>query len=180
MKTHGPDPDTLLGACGWLSERDAVLARAFAAYGVPDWRTGAPDYAVIARMIAFQQITTKAARSIWTRVEAHLGRVGTRPRPAAEARRLGLVHEVVPAAGLDAAVAAELELVLACAPGAVSTTKRLVHYVLRHDEADNLIYTVDRLADFWETEEAREGMQSFFEKRKPAWHRKPAQGGGEP
>ena len=78
MKTHGPDPDTLLGACGWLSERDAVLARAFAAYGVPDWRTGAPDYAVIARMIAFQQITTKAARSIWTRVEAHLGRVGTR------------------------------------------------------------------------------------------------------
>jgi methylglutaconyl-CoA hydratase len=54
-------------------------------------------------------------------------------------------------------------------------TKRLVHYVLRHDEADNLIYTVDRLADFWETEEAREGMQSFFDRRKPAWHRKPAQ-----
>jgi len=46
-----------------------------------------------------------------------------------------------------------------------------VQYVLSHDVADNLIYTVDRLADFWETEEAREGMQSFFEKRKPAWHR---------
>ena len=77
-KKHGPDPDTLLGACGWLSERDAALARAFAAYGVPVWRTGEPDYAVIARMIAFQQITTKAARSIWDRVEAQLGTVSTR------------------------------------------------------------------------------------------------------
>ena len=78
MTKHGPDPDELLGACGWLSERDPALAKAFAAYGVPAWRTGAPDYAVIARMIAFQQITTKAARTIWARVEAHLGEVATR------------------------------------------------------------------------------------------------------
>ena len=72
-----PDPDLLLGACGWLSDRDPALARAFAAYGVPQWRIGAPDYAVIARMIAFQQITTKAAATIWARVEAALGAVST-------------------------------------------------------------------------------------------------------
>jgi methylglutaconyl-CoA hydratase len=51
-------------------------------------------------------------------------------------------------------------------------TKKLVQFVLAHDSADNLIYTVDRLADFWETEEAREGLKSFFEKRAPAWRRK--------
>ena len=72
-----PDPDLLLGACGWLSDRDPALARAFAAYGVPQWRIGAPDYAVIARMIAFQQITTKAAATIWARVETALGAVST-------------------------------------------------------------------------------------------------------
>jgi methylglutaconyl-CoA hydratase len=44
--------------------------------------------------------------------------------------------------------------------------------VLAHDMADNLIYTVDRLADFWETDEAREGLTSFYEKRAPAWRRK--------
>lgn len=72
-----PNSDVLLGACGWLSERDPALAAAFAAYGVPKWRVGQPDYAVIARMIAFQQITTKAARTIWDRVEARLGTVHT-------------------------------------------------------------------------------------------------------
>ncbi|RCX10130.1 enoyl-CoA hydratase-related protein [Extensimonas vulgaris] len=91
---------------------------------------------------------------------------------AAEAQRYGLVHEVVPAAELDQAVNAEIDLALACAPGAVQMTKKLVQYVLAHDMADNLIYTVDRLADFWETDEAREGLTSFYEKRAPAWRRK--------
>jgi methylglutaconyl-CoA hydratase len=93
---------------------------------------------------------------------------------AAEAQRYGLVHEVVTAAELDAAVNAEIDLALACAPGAVQMTKKLVQYVLSHDTPDNLIYTVDRLADFWETEEAREGLTSFFEKRTPSWRRKHA------
>lgn len=88
-----------------------------------------------------------------------------------EAQRYSLIHQVVPGDQLNAAVDAEINLALSCAPGAVTMTKQLVQYVLSHDVADNLIYTVDRLADFWETEEAREGMQSFFEKRKPAWHR---------
>jgi methylglutaconyl-CoA hydratase len=90
---------------------------------------------------------------------------------AAEAQRYGLVHEVVAVAELDNAVNAEIDRALACAPGAVQMTKKLVQFVLAHDTADNLIYTVDRLADFWETEEAREGLASFFEKRAPAWRR---------
>ena len=97
--------------------------------------------------------------------------LNAKPMSATEAQRYGLVHEVVPADQLDAAVNAEIDLALSCAPGAVTMTKKLVQYVLNHDTADNLIYTVDRLADFWETEEAREGMQSFFEKRQPAWRR---------
>jgi methylglutaconyl-CoA hydratase len=97
--------------------------------------------------------------------------LNAKPMSPDEAQRYGLVHQVVPGDQLDAAVDAEIDLALSCAPGAVTMTKQLVQYVLSHDVADNLIYTVDRLADFWETEEAREGMQSFFEKRKPAWHR---------
>ncbi len=98
--------------------------------------------------------------------------LNAKPMSAAEACRLGLVHEVVASTDLDAAIGKELDLALSCGPGAVAMTKRLAQYVLRHSEADNLIYTVDRLADFWETDEAQEGMQSFFEKRKPAWQRR--------
>ena len=72
-----PSSEMLTKASEQLAARDAALARAYADYGVPDWRHAEPDYAVIARMIAFQQITTRAARTIWGRVEAHLGPVCT-------------------------------------------------------------------------------------------------------
>ncbi len=94
-----------------------------------------------------------------------------KPMSALEAQRYGLVHEVVSAHQLDSAVNAEIDLALTCAPGAVTMTKKLVEYVLSHGTEDNMIYTVDRLADFWETDEAREGMQTFFDKRPPSWRR---------
>ncbi|MEM5515765.1 DNA-3-methyladenine glycosylase 2 family protein [Henriciella sp. AS95] len=72
-----PTTEALTEACEHLATCDPVFARAHESVGVPDWRYGAPDYAVIARMIAFQQITTKAAATIWGRVEAALGEVCT-------------------------------------------------------------------------------------------------------
>lgn len=72
-----PTQAVLTEACEHLASRDAGLARAYEELGVPDWRYGAPDYAVIARMIAFQQITTKAAATIWGRVEDTIGTVCT-------------------------------------------------------------------------------------------------------
>ncbi len=38
-----------------------------------------------------------------------------------------------------------------------------------HDLATNMVYTADRLADAWETEEGLEGIAAFFGKRLPAW-----------
>lgn len=98
--------------------------------------------------------------------------LNAKPMSAGEAQRYGLVHEVVSADKLDAAIEAEIDLFLSCAPGAIAMTKKLIDYVVTHDYTDNLIYTVDRLADFWETDEAKEGMQSFFDKRKPSWYRR--------
>lgn len=43
--------------------------------GVPEWRTRAGDYAGLARIIAYQQLSTKAAGTIWGRVEILLGKV---------------------------------------------------------------------------------------------------------
>jgi methylglutaconyl-CoA hydratase len=88
---------------------------------------------------------------------------------AAEAQRLGLVSEVVPDDQLDAAVERELADLLQCAPGAVAATKKLIAYVDQHDLSTSMIYTADKLADAWETEEGREGITAFFAKRPPAW-----------
>lgn len=62
-------------------------------------------------------------------------------------------------------------LFLRCAPGAIAATKRLLAFVDRHEASENLDYTVRSAAEMWATAEAAEGMQSFIEKRKPAWAR---------
>lgn len=89
---------------------------------------------------------------------------------AAEAVAAGLLDRAVAADRLDAAVAEEVDLALQCAPGAVRTIKRLIDYVARHEFEDNFMYTVDRVADMWDSPEAIEGLSSFVEKRKPAWN----------
>ena len=86
-----------------------------------------------------------------------------------EAQRLSLLSDVVAADQLDAAVERELDDLLQCAPGAVAATKKLVAYVHAHDLPTNMIYTADKLADAWETDEGREGIVAFFAKRPPFW-----------
>ena len=90
---------------------------------------------------------------------------------AEAALRYGLVHRVVPAEELDRAVAGEVAAIALGGPRAVAECKKLVH-----DRAGGI-----RLADFarmakwsermFQSEEGREGMASFLEKRKPRWTR---------
>lgn len=83
-----PDPATLKTACDALTSRDRAFEKAFKVTGVPVWRYSGPDYRAIARMIAFQQITTKAAASIWARVEDALGAITPASLLAAEEETL--------------------------------------------------------------------------------------------
>jgi methylglutaconyl-CoA hydratase len=90
--------------------------------------------------------------------------------PAQEAHRIGLAHEVVPADRLDATVGALLKSLLAASPNAVSEAKRLVRDVAGAALDDALIEdTVARIADIRASQEGREGVQSFLEKRRPNW-----------
>jgi len=89
---------------------------------------------------------------------------------AERAEKIGLLTEV--SDDLDAAVDAVIDAHLAAAPGAVAATKQLIAYVDSHDLDDNMVYTANSLADAWETEEGREGIASFLEKRKPSWRQK--------
>jgi methylglutaconyl-CoA hydratase len=86
------------------------------------------------------------------------------------AARLGLLDEVAENVDeLDKAVEREVVATLLCAPGAVAHAKSLVHHVGTHEAEENLRYTVGALADAWESAELREGIEAFFQKRKPNW-----------
>ncbi|MEW4982624.1 MAG: crotonase/enoyl-CoA hydratase family protein [Cycloclasticus sp.] len=88
---------------------------------------------------------------------------------AAEAKSIGLLSEVVSMDELDDAIEKEVKMILKCAPGAIASTKKLIDYVDTHTAADNRIYTAANLADAWETEEGKEGIDAFLNKRKASW-----------
>ena len=70
-----PSRRRLKTACERLALADPALARAYESLGVPAWRTSEPGYNMLGRMIAHQQLSTKAAATIWGRVEVFLGEV---------------------------------------------------------------------------------------------------------
>lgn len=89
---------------------------------------------------------------------------------AAEAHRLGFVHERVAAEALDAKVDEIAATLVANGPAAVKACKQLVHDVagqpitaaLRED-------TARRIADIRASDEGRAGVQAFLHKRNPPW-----------
>ena len=89
---------------------------------------------------------------------------------AAEAHRIGFVHEVVAADALDAKVDELLKALTSASPAAVVACKTLVADVAGRDIDDGLVaYTVEAIADIRASAEGREGVQAFLNKRKPAW-----------
>lgn len=89
---------------------------------------------------------------------------------AAEALRIGFVHEVVPAEGLDAKVAELAQALVNAGPEAVRLCKKLVQDVAGQAITPALVQmTVDGIADVRVSAEGREGLQSFLQKRKPNW-----------
>ena len=89
---------------------------------------------------------------------------------AAEALRIGFVHEVVASDALDAAVALLAKTLVNAGPAAVKACKQLVQDVAGCEISPKLIArTVQGIADIRSSDEGKEGVQSFLQKRKPTW-----------
>ena len=89
---------------------------------------------------------------------------------AAEALRIGFVHQVVGAEQLDAQVDELLKALTAASPNAVRACKTLVRDVAGREIDGALIAaTLEGIADIRASGEGREGVQSFLQKRKPSW-----------
>lgn len=87
------------------------------------------------------------------------------------AREIGLITEAVAdAQELDAAMERVAASAIACAPGAVAESKRLVADVWGHPIDNRLLdMTARRIAAARVGEEGQEGVRAFLERRKPSW-----------
>ena len=89
---------------------------------------------------------------------------------AAEALRIGFVHQVVGIDQLDDAVDGLLKALLAAGPDAVRSCKKLVLDVAEREiNAQLIASTVEVIADIRASDEGKEGVQAFLSKRKPSW-----------
>ena len=88
---------------------------------------------------------------------------------AARAKAIGLVHEAVPAAELDAAVGRYVEQFNSAGPEAVRVAKKLIRDVWGRPPAEAAELTVAVLADRRVSAEGQEGLRAFLQKRRPSW-----------
>ena len=88
---------------------------------------------------------------------------------AARAKEIGLVHEVVPAAELDAAVANRVREILSAGPRAVARAKALIREIAGAHPNDVIGLTTNTIAAQRVSDEGQEGLRAFLEKRKPSW-----------
>lgn len=89
---------------------------------------------------------------------------------AERALAIGLVNEVAPVDQLDVAVAALVKPLLAGGPLAQKAAKDLIAAMHgRPIDAETLELTAQRIARQRRTDEARDGVSAFLDKRPPAW-----------
>jgi methylglutaconyl-CoA hydratase len=89
---------------------------------------------------------------------------------AAEALRIGLLHEVCDASALDARIGKIAEHILRGGPASIAASKRLIADVT-HRPIDQAMreYTARSIASIRASSEGREGIEAFLAKRSPAW-----------
>ena len=89
---------------------------------------------------------------------------------AQEAHRIGFVHDIVSADALDAHVDTIVKALVTSSPNAVREAKVLVREITgKTVDSALMVDTAERIANIRASEEGREGVASFLEKRKPSW-----------
>jgi methylglutaconyl-CoA hydratase len=155
-RVHG---DCYAGGMGLVAACDIVVASDNAAFCLSEVKLGLIPATISPYVI--KAMGEQASRRYFLTAERFT---------ATEAHRIGLAHEVVPADELDATVGAIVKSLLGNSPNAVKQAKTLVREVVGQPVGDTLLIdTANRIAAIRASDEGREGVISFLEKRKPNW-----------
>lgn len=148
------------GGTGLAAACDVVVAAEDAVFSISETRWGLMPGIILPQL----------CHAIGLREMRRYALTGERFGPG-EARRIGLVHEICPAGGLDAAGARIVDAILMNAPRATIATKRRALASARALIDDEEMRTlIDEHAAARQSDEAREGLASFREKRRAAWY----------
>jgi len=148
----------LAGALGLVLACDLVVAREGATFGTPEINVGVFPFMIMA--LIFRNVPRKKASELLLlgeRIDAH------------EAERLGIVNRVVAADDFDAAVADWAAKLAAKSPVLMRLGKDAMFRSQDMPLADALEYLRHNLTLAFATDDIREGVAAFFEKREPKW-----------
>jgi enoyl-CoA hydratase/carnithine racemase len=148
----------MAGGMGLLCMTDMAVAADHALFGLPEVKVGVFPMQV---MSLLQNLAPRRRVREWA--------LSGEPFGAGEALEAGLLNYVVPTAELDAKVHWLLGRIVDKSPTAIRRGK----YAMRAIEAMSfdqaIAYTESQIALLAMTEDAKEGLASFNEKRKPVW-----------
>ncbi len=149
------------GGCEMAMACDLIIASEKAFFGQPEINIG---------IIPGAGGTQRLARLIGWKKAMELCLTGDRIS-AEEAEKLGLVNKVVKAEELEKEVRKIAKAITEKSPTAVALVKQAVNRGFKMGLRDGISYERDLFALSFSSEDAREGMTSFVEKRKPEFRK---------
>jgi methylglutaconyl-CoA hydratase len=148
----------IAGGCGLATLCDFTIAVPEAKLGYPEVRIG--FLPAVVSIFLVRQIGEKHARNLL---------LTGKTIDAVEAERLGLVSQIVPAEELMKAAQSVAATLLACSPVSLHTTKKLLCDFAAPEIDRELELAAAESAQIRTTQDFREGLASFLEKRSPRW-----------
>ena len=150
------------GGTGIVAASDIVIAETKSIFSISETRWG-----VMAGIIIPQLNKSIGVRNV------RRYSISSERFNADEAKRIGLVHEVLDQQFIDEKLESILDHILLCGPEAIYQTKmralKDANLILNDKEFNELVeeHSLKRMSD-----EAFEGLNSFSEKRSPSWYPK--------
>jgi methylglutaconyl-CoA hydratase len=146
------------GGIGLIAACDVAVAARSATFAFTEVRLGVVP-AVIS-IAVLPRLLPRAAHELFLTGEVFDG---------ARAAAAGLVNSAVPDEELDAELRRYVELLVQGAPGALAATKALLRRPVHGSTAERFAAMAELSARHFASDEGREGVAAFTEKRPPRW-----------
>jgi methylglutaconyl-CoA hydratase len=155
-RVHG---DAYAGGMGLVAACDIAFAAANANFCQSETRLGLIPATISPYVL--RSMRANAARRYFLTAEKF---------DAAEAYRIGFVHDIAPLEELDARINALLGTLMETSANAVREAKRLVREIDGRPIDESLLAdSAERIANIRASDDGKEGVRAFLEKRKPRW-----------